>query len=155
MKSFVWFPLVAVLAAGWTRIASAHFPEEALYPVFLFPDSLLPTMDGDLNDWEVVPERYWNGRPAARFRSGTGRVGPDCGRNGEDVPTSEEKSRYLNRRLDIGDRMYILGEGSYNRSGADTAIELEVVPMNDRFDEIRAAMAKPIPRGLSDGMPRT
>jgi len=61
MKVFVWFFLVAVLLVGWTGVASTHFPESALYPVFFFPDSLLPRMDGDLSDWDIVPERYWTG----------------------------------------------------------------------------------------------
>ena len=50
---------VAFLSVGLNGVASAHYPEEALYPVFQFPDDLLPVMDGDLSDWDIVPESYW------------------------------------------------------------------------------------------------
>ena len=39
----------------------ADFPEGMVYRVFQFPDSLLPVMDGDLSDWDIVPEKYWTG----------------------------------------------------------------------------------------------
>lgn len=39
--------------------ASAHHPQEALYRVFQFPDDRVPAMDGDLGDWEIVPQSYW------------------------------------------------------------------------------------------------
>lgn len=56
LRSVVFATLVSL---GLNGAASAHFPEEALYRVFQFPDNLLPVMDGDLRDWDIVPESYW------------------------------------------------------------------------------------------------
>lgn len=52
-----WFfgPLLAVCLAG---TASAHFPAGVLYKAFPFGDDQIPTMDGDLSDWDIVPEEY-------------------------------------------------------------------------------------------------
>ena len=61
MRVGMSFLCALVFCAGGAGVAVAHVPEGVLYPVFLFPDSLLPTMDGDLSDWEIVPDRYWTG----------------------------------------------------------------------------------------------
>ncbi len=53
----------------WTsqaRVAFAHLPGGKTYRVFQFPDSLLPSMDGDLGDWQRVPEAYWIGTAALK-----------------------------------------------------------------------------------------
>ena len=39
--------------------ARAHQPEGALYPVYQFPADLVPAIDGDITDWNVVPESFW------------------------------------------------------------------------------------------------
>ncbi len=39
--------------------SSAHFPEGFLFQAFQFPDANVPQMDGDLNDWKVVPQEYF------------------------------------------------------------------------------------------------
>ena len=37
---------------------AAHIPEGVVYQVFQFPDTHVPKMDGDLADWDRVPESY-------------------------------------------------------------------------------------------------
>ena len=53
--------LVAALLVGQAGPTGAHFPSDLSYPVFQFPDGLEPSIDGELSDWTIVPERYWTG----------------------------------------------------------------------------------------------
>jgi hypothetical protein len=46
---------VALLLAG---AAWAHFPEGVMYYAFQFPDGMIPECDGDLSDWDIVPEEF-------------------------------------------------------------------------------------------------
>ena len=39
--------------------ASAHEPPGVVNFAFAFPTNAIPTMDGDLSDWDMVPEAYW------------------------------------------------------------------------------------------------
>ena len=38
--------------------AAAHYPEETVHKLFQFPDDHVPVMDGDLGDWDVLPDEY-------------------------------------------------------------------------------------------------
>ena len=51
--------LAASLALAMCTVASAHQPPGATYPVYQFPSGVLPTIDGDLSEWDVVPEEYF------------------------------------------------------------------------------------------------
>ena len=44
--------LLVVLSA---IAASAHLPEGVVYPLFQFADDQVPNMDGDLDDWNILP----------------------------------------------------------------------------------------------------
>ena len=39
--------------------ASAHEPPGVTYFAVAFPTHAIPTIDGDLSDWDMVPESYW------------------------------------------------------------------------------------------------
>lgn len=52
---FVCFLGIAWLGAG---VCQAHHPKGVTYHVFQFPQSRLPTIDGDPADWEMVPAKY-------------------------------------------------------------------------------------------------
>ncbi len=52
-------PLVLLFVVYLAGSVSAHFPEGVLYKVFPFADEQIPVMDGDLSDWDIVPEEYW------------------------------------------------------------------------------------------------
>ena len=45
---------ILLAAAAW-----AHTPAGVIYPAVQFPDANLPTIDGDISDWDVVNETYW------------------------------------------------------------------------------------------------
>ena len=48
--------LLVVFALAGT--AWAHFPAGTVYFAVQFPDELLPTIDGDHSDWDIVPDAY-------------------------------------------------------------------------------------------------
>ena len=47
------------IVVGMSSIVSAHQPPGEMFPTFQFPAQALPTIDGDLSDWDMVPEKYW------------------------------------------------------------------------------------------------
>ena len=55
MRKLTKLGLAAVLVTGLSTSAFGHAPAGELYFAVQFPDGLVPTMDGDLSDWDVVP----------------------------------------------------------------------------------------------------
>ena len=50
--------LALLIIASSTKPVLGHYPEGVAYRAFQFPDHLVPTIDGDLRDWEVVGGSY-------------------------------------------------------------------------------------------------
>ena len=50
--------LVLQITAGSLKPVLGHYPEGVAYRAFQFPDHLVPIIDGDLKDWEVVGDSY-------------------------------------------------------------------------------------------------
>jgi hypothetical protein len=48
--------LITILTLGLTTLAGAHDPEGELFFAVQFPDNAVPTIDGDLSDWDIVPK---------------------------------------------------------------------------------------------------
>ena len=46
--------IVMVASASW-----AHLPVDVVFPAVHFPDANIPTIDGNLVDWDVITEGYW------------------------------------------------------------------------------------------------
>ena len=46
--------VVMIASASW-----AHLPVDVVFPAVHFPDANVPTIDGNLGDWDVIPEGYW------------------------------------------------------------------------------------------------
>lgn len=46
--------VVMIASASW-----AHLPVDVVFPAVHFPDANVPTIDGNLVDWDVIPEGYW------------------------------------------------------------------------------------------------
>lgn len=55
---FVFLGLVLWITVGSAKPALGHYPEGVAYRAFQFPDHLVPAIDGDLRDWEVVDDSY-------------------------------------------------------------------------------------------------
>lgn len=47
-----------IAAAAYVTAASAHVPEGQIYNAFQWPDTHIPVLDGDLSEWDIVPEDY-------------------------------------------------------------------------------------------------
>ncbi len=50
--------LVLQITIGSAKPVLSHYPEGVSYRAFQFPDHLVPVIDGDLKDWEVVGDSY-------------------------------------------------------------------------------------------------
>ena len=50
--------LVLQITIGLAKPVLGHYPEGVGYRAFQFPDHLVPVIDGDLKDWEVVGDPY-------------------------------------------------------------------------------------------------
>ena len=59
MKGLPNWVLALVLAAGLGIRADAHDPPGTTFFIWQWSDSNLPVLDGDLSEWEVIPEFYW------------------------------------------------------------------------------------------------
>ena len=54
MKKIFLLPAVVLLAtAAW-----AHQPADRLFLAFQWPDNAIPTIDGNLEEWDIIPEVY-------------------------------------------------------------------------------------------------
>jgi hypothetical protein len=51
--------LAGILLLGLTAVASAHVPEGAVFGAWQWPTSQLPKLDGDISEWQVLPEEVW------------------------------------------------------------------------------------------------
>jgi len=47
---------VVALVLALASMASAHTPEGEVFFAVQFPDNAIPAMDGDISDWDIVPE---------------------------------------------------------------------------------------------------
>lgn len=58
MKKLLVFGVAVAFLMSLTAVAGAHLGE--LNYAFQFPDALVPTIDGDIGDWDIVPDPpYW------------------------------------------------------------------------------------------------
>lgn len=58
MKIFRGFLALALIVMG-ASIGSAHEPPDVLFFAPQFPLGSVPTIDGDLSDWDMIPEDFW------------------------------------------------------------------------------------------------
>ena len=56
MKRSIAMGLIVVFVLGLASLAGAHSPPGELFFLVQFPDNAVPTIDGDLSDWNIVPE---------------------------------------------------------------------------------------------------
>ncbi len=50
--------LAAVLGLALASVSFAHQPEGVVYPVFQWPEGQEPVIDGDLWEWDMIPDEY-------------------------------------------------------------------------------------------------
>lgn len=59
MKRFTILATALVFSLCFVGAIWAHVPEGVQYYVFQWPDEHIPTVDGDLSDWDIVPDVYF------------------------------------------------------------------------------------------------
>ncbi len=120
--------------------SQAHVPAGNVFGVWEWPSGWLPTMDGDISEWEIIPEWLWitpytldnDGNPLFH---GTG--GGHRGLDGTDSDPSDLSIRVAVAWNDQFDRLYFAQErydDSFDRDmaeppgicGGDDAIEIHV-----------------------------
>jgi len=58
MRAFKGLCLAAAIVA-MTSVAVAHEPPGETFFLFQFPLNAVPVMDGDISDWDIVPDLFW------------------------------------------------------------------------------------------------
>jgi len=58
MKRFTVLAIALVFSLCFVGATWAHVPEAVTYYVFQWPDEYIPDIDGDLSDWDIVPDVY-------------------------------------------------------------------------------------------------
>ena len=59
MKAPFSITIAVVLAvSGLFDVSWAHIPEGMVYPAFQWPKGYEPTIDGNLQEWEIIPDTY-------------------------------------------------------------------------------------------------
>ena len=51
-------PILLILVVGLAATAGAHDPAGEVFHAVQFPDEAVPVIDGNLDDWALVPEKY-------------------------------------------------------------------------------------------------
>lgn len=141
MTSRTKMSLVVVLVLSLTALAGAHNPPGELFFAAQFPDAIVPSMDGDLSDWDIVPIDPYTVRND-RLYSPVAEIQP-VGRG--EVDASDINIRHLFGWNDSANKLYIMSEvfdnvhdGDRENPSAfwqDDAWEVEVNPDHTPTEE--------------------
>ena len=112
-KSTLGITLVLIL--GLVAMAGAHNPPGELFFAVQFPDAVVPTMDGDLSDWDIVPIDPYTVRND-RLYSPVADIQP-VGRG--EIDASDSNIRHLFGWNDNLNKLYIMSEVFDNVHNAD------------------------------------
>jgi hypothetical protein len=109
--------------------AFAHVPEGVIYAAWQWPTSHLPTLDGDISEWEVIPAELWLDQNNPDIIVGEGDVG-------RAVDAANLAFRFAASWNDELDRMYFVFDrfddvwdrdgGGVGCCGQDDSIEISV-----------------------------
>jgi hypothetical protein len=59
MHVLTGFAVAFAAVAGLHTAVTAHDPPGTIFPMWQWPASHLPVLDGDLSEWQVIPEEFW------------------------------------------------------------------------------------------------
>ena len=120
--------IVAVGLIALANVVSAHVPEDKILGAWQWPTSHLPVLDGDISEWEVLPEELWIEINEQDF-------GGDLGTTKE-IDVSDMWFRVAISWHDETDRLYYVIDrfddlwdrdgGGFGDSGNDDSIEIGV-----------------------------
>ncbi|HIG55556.1 MAG TPA: hypothetical protein EYQ18_16580 [Candidatus Handelsmanbacteria bacterium] len=115
MKKLTKLGLAAALITAMSSMAFGHAPPGELYFAVQFPDNLVPTMDGDLSDWDIVPIDPYTIRND-RLYSPVAEIQP-VGRGEIDV--SDINIRHIMGWNENANKLYVMSEVFDNIHNAD------------------------------------
>lgn len=115
MKKLTKLGLAAVLVMALSSMAFGHAPPGELYFAVQFPDNLVPNIDGDLSDWDVVPIDPYTIRND-RLYSPVAEIQP-VGRGEIDV--SDINIRHIMGWNENSNKLYVMSEVFDNIHNAD------------------------------------
>ena len=96
----------AVSLLGLSSPSFAHVPEGLILGVWQWPTSHLPVMDGDISEWDVVPDNLWL-TPFSEFNGELLHV-VVAGEVGAEVNTADLNFRWTSGWNDELDRLYFV-----------------------------------------------
>ena len=96
----------ALALLGFNTASYAHVPEGLVLGVWQWPSSHLPVMDGDISEWDVVPENLWLN--AASEYNGELLTTVVAGEVGAELNTADLNYRWTSGWNDELDRLYFV-----------------------------------------------
>ena len=108
-------------------VANAHYPPGVTYKVFQLPDDRIPALDGDLTDWDFIPDEYI---------IDTSHLEETVLGHGKNIPRNDLDVKVIVAWNDSTNRLYFMlwkyddchnfDETDVNVSGADDLFEIVV-----------------------------
>ncbi|MBT6907428.1 MAG: hypothetical protein HOA27_24990, partial [Gemmatimonadetes bacterium] len=131
-KAFALAAAVSLLS--FSSAAVAHVPEGLVLGVWQWPTTHLPVMDGDISEWDVVPDNLWlsafsefNGEPLNTVVAGE---------VGAEVDAADLNFRWTQGWNDELDRLYFVQDrfddlwdrdaGGVGGAGGDDSFEINI-----------------------------
>ena len=122
---------IALMAAivGMCTSAFAHIPEGRVFGVFQFPTDKLPVLDGNISEWDVVPDEMWINLDDPDIVVGEGDVGREKDRSNLYFRYAMGWNDELDRLYHVYDRfddVWDRDAGGIGCCGQDDSIEIGV-----------------------------
>ena len=136
---------LAVVASvlGFNTASYAHVPEGLILGVWQWPSSHLPVMDGDISEWDVVPENLWLN--AASEYNGELLTTVVAGEVGAELNTADLNYRWTSGWNDELDRLYFVYDrfddlwdrdaGGIGGAGGDDSFEINIDADSISYDQ--------------------
>ena len=123
---------IALMAAilGMCTSAFAHIPEGRVFGVFQFPTDKLPVLDGNISEWDVVPDEMWIDLDDPDIVVGEGDVGREKDRSNLYFRYAMGWNDELDRLYHVYDRfddVWDRDAGGIGCCGQDDSIEIGAV----------------------------
>ena len=124
---------------GFVGISAAHQPPGETFFAVQFPDDAVPTIDGDLTDWEIVPTSPYTILTDKLYDSfqlkGLGRGGFDATNiNIRHRVGWNENANMLYFAIEVFDNIHNTDRADASKFFHDDAIEIEVNPLMDTVE---------------------
>ncbi|MBI2505876.1 MAG: hypothetical protein HYW07_21895 [Candidatus Latescibacteria bacterium] len=119
--------VVAASVLGFSAGAWAHVPEGQVFAAWQWPTSQLPNLDGDISEWNVIPEEYWIDIFQTSVAEGDiGREIDTANLNFRIVMAWNDELDRIYRAYDRFDDVWDRDGGGFGCCGQDDSIEISI-----------------------------